>query len=203
MDPELVIVVAVLAVVAGMIAVAYVHHRRTAARLAAAARVEAPIVSQLRVALLLVATLVAGPGAALGAGVAFGLDGLVVILAVLILSAFGIGAAVFAPWNRVGAVVLDLDALRVDHPDPHLGSEIDLGAPFELEEGWGERGRLVMITVGVHQARRRPIYFHYPMPLRGAAAIPDQPPGPVRGFALGAEGRVVHERLRARTADAG
>lgn len=198
MDPGLVIVVATLVVGSFLIGVPLVRSRRLRARLEGSRRIEAPIVSQARVAVIVVAMVFAVPGIAVGGGLALGLDGLVVVVGILVLSAVGIGVAMSARWTHIGAVILDDATLEVRHPDPGHATTLSLDAPFELEEGWGERVGQIMIHVAVHQARRRPVYFHYVRRIRGAIDLGEQPPTPVRGFALGTEGEVIHRRLRER-----
>jgi hypothetical protein len=160
--------------------------RRHLAKLRAAAVVEAPIVSQLRLGVsTLVLIGVAGlvPLAAVGLG--FGPEyALQVTLVTVVVALLGVALVVWSPWSRVGAVVLDGERLTLrKNGDPDV--VIALSRPWELVVMRSAE----LVSVAALQDEQA-ISFSFT-----SYDAFEAPVGVLAGPDLGAAGKVLHERL--------
>ncbi|MGE0787334.1 MAG: hypothetical protein AB7S26_16800 [Sandaracinaceae bacterium] len=205
-DPGLAIVVAVLGMVVVFLALGWRQRRRARARmetLRGAERVEIPIASVGRGALLLGVPLIGlafvVPFIAMALGEWGRAHALELVLGFLFATtALIVGLTSFgARWVDVGQVVLDADELRASAPS--LDATIALDEPWTLREGVVPPGRSTEIVMEVRQGDAR-ITIRYPLLLGDeefAAGLPVVAP---HGVLLGAETKVLHERLRERGA---
>lgn len=161
-------------------------------RLRGADRLEIEVISVPRVTGLVLAAVapfaLGGPLVAAALGEWGRAHALPITLAILagIVGGLLVGAGVAPRWARIGALVLDGDTLalvvRGDARKIDLGSEWALAEAATPDEG-GQ-----MVTVVVIQGSVR-LAFRY------GSSLPSRSG---EGVAVGAEGRVLHERLRAR-----
>lgn len=204
MDPGLAIVLVVGVGVAAMLALAWRKRSVAKARMAAlreASTLEIDVISSARTSVVLLAAL--GPivfavpfvAMALGEwGRAHAL-GFVVSLIALVFTVI-LGLTAFPPaWVRVGRVVLDERALRV---------EAEPRAVIELEHAWVVResylppGQRTEVLVEIVQGPTH-VALRYPLLFGDESFVTGLPVGPrLAGLVLGPEARVLHERLRAR-----
>jgi hypothetical protein len=202
LDPGLAIVLVVGIGVLAMLGLAWRQRRAAKARmetLRSAATIELEVISTARTSAVLLGLL--GP-IVLGAPfVAMALGewgrahalGFVVSLMALVFAVI-LGATAFPPaWVRVGRVVLDEGALRIE-AEPH--GEIELAHAWALHESFVPPGQRTEAVVVVVQGPKR-VALRYPLLLGDeGTGLPMR--ATAEGVALGPEARVLHERLRER-----
>lgn len=203
-DPGLAIVATVAVVVATFGVVALSRSRATRARIVAlrtARTIEIPVVSSGRaagIACALAAPLVFGaPIVAMALG-SWGRDhALEFTIIVIVLAMLAVVAPLTyaARWTHVGRLVLEADALRIE--DAAAPARIALDHPFDLREGIVPPGQHVETVVAVSQGDAS-ITFRYPVLWGESPLAPEGAISSPLGVSIGAEGRVVHERLRER-----
>lgn len=203
-DPGLAIVLVVAVGVLAMLGVAWRQRRAAQARmgaLRAADSIEIEVISTGRVSAVLLGLLLpivfGTPFVAMALGEwgrAHAL-GFVVCLLTLVFAVF-IGVSIFPPaWVRVGRVVLDERALRLE-AEPR--EEIELTHAWTLRESFVPPGQRTEVVVEVVQGPKR-ITLRYPLLLGDEAFVTGLPiAAPITGPLLGPEARVLHERLRER-----
>ena len=187
MDPGFAIIGAVLAVVLGLLALAWrmrgaVLRRREALR--QSERVEVPIVSALRGAGIVLVLVPLVPALVLVP--AFMLDtrhehGLAVVITVIAVSGVAVVAAIplVQRFARIGQLSLDADQLVFETPREHV--VIDLHRPFRLREATIPPGHRVETLVVVSQPdaggdEAHVIAFRYPCLLKEDRSRPKAPP---------------------------
>lgn len=205
MDPELLIILAVLASVALIAGAAVARYRRSARVMAAmreARRVEIPVQSQLRVAVATVLVLVVAAGVPVSLGLA--LDetrshALAFMLGVIALATIGLAAMIWTVdrWGRVGTLVLDEDSAEVRLVRSGATLAIPLDASLELRDGRLVFGQGEEMLVAVTGSNGTSIVFRYLLAMGDEPLVPHEATHGPRGVLLGREARVIHERLRA------
>jgi uncharacterized membrane protein len=202
-DPGLAIVLTVLGIVAVMLALGLRQRRAARARMAAlreAERIEIELVSQGRMAAVVLAGLMpivfGAPFAAMALGDAGREHALAFVIALMMLSAVTIVLPAMRPpaWVKVGRLVLEGSSLRLE--ENGAVQEVTLSEPWTLREGVIPPGQRTEILVRVGQGRVR-IVFRYAVLLGAEAYAEGLPVVAPDGVVLGPEARVVHERLRA------
>ncbi len=203
-DPAVWIVVAVLAVTAGMMGWS-VHLRRQVLRrreaLRQAERVEIPVVSVLRGVGIALPLVLLPP--ALIVVPAILLDqtrehALAVVVGVIVLSSVAIMASIplVQRLARVGQLVLDAQELVLEMPGERVAIALDRN--LRLREAVVPGGQRVETLVIISQDEDASfIAFRYPCLVREKSLAPGGVTAPPMGILLGPEARVVHERLSA------
>lgn len=205
-DPGLAIVVTAFAIVAVMLAVAWRQRQAAKARIAQlrdADRIEIEIVSQGRLAALVLAgvlPIVFGtPFVAMALGEWGRAHALEFVISLMVLSSVVIVLPlVLRPgFVRIGQVVLERGALRIESGATR--EEIVLTRAWDLREGVVPPGRSTEMVVLVAQGDAR-ITLRYPLLLGDEAFAEGAPVVAPSGVLLGPEARALHERLRAAAA---
>lgn len=203
-DPGLAIVATVAVVVATFGVVALLRSRATRARIVAlrtARIIEIPVVSSGRaagIACALAAPLVFGaPFVAMALG-SWGQDhALEFTLVVIVLAMLAVIAPITyaARWTHVGRLVLEGEVLRIE--TTAAPARIALDRAFPLREGIVPPGQHIETVVAVIQDDAS-ITSRYPVLFGESSLAPEGTISKPIGVSVGAEGRVVHERLRER-----
>jgi hypothetical protein len=203
-DPGLAIVLVVGVGVAAMLALAWRKRSVAKARMVAlreASTMELEVVSVGRTSAVLLGVL--GPIVLATPFVAMALGewgrahalGFVVSLLALVFAAILTVTAFPPAWVRVGRVVLDERALRVE-AEPR--AEIELAHAWALHESYVPPGQQSEVVVVIVEGPRR-IALRYPLLLGDESFVSGMPiRAAAEGLLLGPEARALHERLRER-----
>ena len=199
MAPEAPLVVILLAGILAMVVLLVRHQRAKEARLADTEHIELPIESTARTVLVILPSIIAGP---VVAGIAAAATdpwarnhALLATLGTIALGVAGlfIGLRLSRNFRRVGTLRCSQLNLRLDFDGQRR--EIDLTQPYELHEATALGPANTRLQVVVITQWHRQCGFSYGLPVRREAygdCEVDKYPLPL----LGAEARVVHERLR-------
>lgn len=203
MNDELFLVLFIIVFIAVLCTAIVLFGRRSLSKYREEQVIRAPIISPLRVVLIILFPMIIWiPTVVIVGGM---LDpqrehSLLIVCLTVVLGSSGIPGAIFLPWTRVGELVFDFENGRISHcPHGKPVVEVDLSRPWQLAEATTETHVGVMVVVGIAQEDDE-VWFHYNFPIRSRRV--EVPEGHVlsapRGQSLGAAGQAVHERLRER-----
>jgi hypothetical protein len=197
---ETTLIVGILGGITMMIVLLVRYQRRKEARLAAQTEIELPIQSTWKAAAIIIMSMVPGP---VLAGVASSFvdreHTLGVVLVGLALGVAGIFAGVKLANRHARIGLLRYTPARLELQLGPQQSHIELGRPYELDEALGFGIKNMPLQVLVIRQGERSLAFSYMLAL-GRKVHGDRTVDRYIEPLLNGEARVIHDRLRSRTA---